>query len=63
VALLLWQLVSGVSNVVLGWPLVAALMHSAGAAGFVLVFTLLACRLQAQPQSARALQPQLEARA
>jgi heme a synthase len=38
VLLLLAQLVSGLSNVVLGWPLVAALGHSAGAAA--LVFTL-----------------------
>ena len=30
--LLLWQTASGLSNVVLGWPIVAALAHSAGAA-------------------------------
>ena len=36
-ALLLWQLASGLSNVVLGWPLAAALGHSAGAAGLVMV--------------------------
>ena len=43
-ALLLAQLVSGLSNVVLGWPLVAALGHSAGAAGLVLVLALLLAR-------------------
>ncbi|TDP85756.1 cytochrome c oxidase assembly protein subunit 15 [Aquabacterium commune] len=32
VGLLLWQLTSGLSNVVLGWPLVAALAHTLGAA-------------------------------
>lgn len=32
-----WQLASGVSNVVLGWPLAAAVAHVAGAAGLVLV--------------------------
>ncbi len=43
---LLWlaQVASGLSNVVLGWPLVAALAHSAGAAGLVLVMTLLLAR-------------------
>lgn len=35
--LLLWQLVTGLSNVVLGWPLVAAVSHTGGAAGLVLV--------------------------
>ncbi len=42
--LLLGQVASGLSNVVLGWPLVAALAHSAGAAGLVLVLTLLLAR-------------------
>ncbi len=40
-ALLLAQVLSGLSNVVLGWPLLAALGHSAGAAGLVLVLALL----------------------
>jgi heme a synthase len=31
-----WQLASGLSNVVLGWPLIAALAHTAGAAGLVI---------------------------
>ena len=42
--LLLAQLASGLSNVVLGWPLVAALSHSAGAAGLVLLLALLLAR-------------------
>ena len=44
VALLAAQLISGLSNVVLGWPLAAALGHSAGAAGLVLVMSLLLTR-------------------
>ena len=50
-ALLAAQLASGLSNVVLGWPLVAALGHSAGAAGLVLVLSLLLAR-DARPASA-----------
>ena len=41
------QLVSGVSNVVLGWPLLAALLHSGGAAALVLVWTLIGARIGA----------------
>ncbi len=39
--LALWQLLSGASNVVLGWPMIAALAHVAGAAGLVVVLTVL----------------------
>ena len=42
--LLLAQVASGLSNVILGWPLVAALGHSAGAAALVLVMALLLAR-------------------
>ena len=42
--LVLLQVASGLSNVVLGWPLVAALGHSAGAAGLVLSLTMLWAR-------------------
>ena len=42
--LLLAQLASGLSNVVLGWPLFAALAHSAGAGALVLLLTLLLAR-------------------
>jgi cytochrome c oxidase assembly protein subunit 15 len=44
VLVLLAQLATGLSNVVLGWPLLAALAHSAGAAGLVLLMTLLLAR-------------------
>ncbi|MDP1651062.1 MAG: COX15/CtaA family protein [Rubrivivax sp.] len=42
--LTLAQVGSGLSNVVLGWPLAAALGHAAGAAGLVLLLTLLLAR-------------------
>lgn len=42
--LLLAQLLTGLGNVVLGWPLAAALGHSAGAAALVLTLSLLAAR-------------------
>jgi heme a synthase len=47
-ALLLWQLATGLSNVVLGWPLLAAVSHTGGAAGLVMVITgvLTAARAQ-----------------
>ena len=38
------QVGSGLSNVVLDWPIVAALAHSAGAAAMVLLLTLLVAR-------------------
>lgn len=44
-ALLLAQLATGVSNVVLGWPMVAALAHTGGAAGMVLMLTVLLARM------------------
>lgn len=37
--LALWQLLTGVSNVVLEWPLLAAVSHTGGAAGLVVVLT------------------------
>ncbi|MBK8071563.1 MAG: COX15/CtaA family protein [Ramlibacter sp.] len=37
--LALWQLATGVSNVVLGWPLLAAVSHTGGAAALVVVLT------------------------
>jgi cytochrome c oxidase assembly protein subunit 15 len=41
--LALWQLATGLSNVVLGWPLVAAVGHTGGAAALVLVLTWALC--------------------
>ena len=43
-ALALAQVASGLSNIVLGWPIVAALAHAAGAAALLLVLTLLLAR-------------------
>jgi cytochrome c oxidase assembly protein subunit 15 len=50
-ALVLLQLVTGVSNVVLGWPMLAAVSHTGGAAALVVVLTgaLFSCRRTAQP--------------
>jgi heme a synthase len=58
-ALLVLQVASGLSNVVLGWPLVAALGHSAGAAALVLLLALLWARSVASEPGLRvAGQPQ-----
>ena len=43
-ALTLLQVASGLSNVVLGWPLAAALLHSGGAAALVAVLSSLLAR-------------------
>ncbi|MES3014874.1 MAG: COX15/CtaA family protein, partial [Pseudomonadota bacterium] len=40
----LWQLASGLSNVVLGWPLVGAVAHTAGAAAWVTLLAMLLTR-------------------
>jgi heme a synthase len=37
--LVLWQFFTGVTNAVMGWPLFAALAHTAGAAGLVIALT------------------------
>ena len=39
-----WQTATGVGNVVLGWPLFAAVAHTGGAAALVVVLTLLIAR-------------------
>jgi cytochrome c oxidase assembly protein subunit 15 len=43
-ALALWQLASGLSNVVLGWPLIGAVAHTAGTAAWVTLLALLLTR-------------------
>jgi cytochrome c oxidase assembly protein subunit 15 len=43
-AVVVWQLLSGLSNVVLGWPLLAAVAHTGGAAALVVVLTMLLAR-------------------
>ena len=49
IGLLVLQLLSGLSNVVLDWPLLAALLHTAGAAGFVALLVGLVFRSRPQP--------------
>jgi cytochrome c oxidase assembly protein subunit 15 len=39
--LALLQLVTGMSNIILDWPLVAALLHTGGAAGLIVVLVRL----------------------
>jgi cytochrome c oxidase assembly protein subunit 15 len=41
--LALWQLGTGLANVVLGWPLLAAVSHTGGAAALVVVLTWALC--------------------
>ncbi len=50
-----WQLVSGLSNVVLEWPLVAAVAHTGGAAALVVLMTGLLARTRASTTPVRAL--------
>ena len=49
-----WQLASGVSNVVLDWPLVAAVAHTGGAAALTVILSLMLMRAH---QGARLLVP------
>ncbi|MDZ5456487.1 COX15/CtaA family protein [Azohydromonas lata] len=39
-----WQLASGVSNVVLGWPLLAAVGHTGGAAALIVILSMMLMR-------------------
>ena len=59
IALLVVQVGSGLSNVLLDWPLLAALLHTAGAAALVALLMALACRL---PTTQPIAQPALERR-
>ncbi len=54
-ALVAWQFLSGLSNVVLGWPLVAALAHTGGAAALVIVLSATIC--QSRSASSASLRP------
>jgi cytochrome c oxidase assembly protein subunit 15 len=49
-----WQAASGLGNVLLGWPLAAAVAHTAGAAVLVVVITVLLVRSATSPRAARA---------
>jgi heme a synthase len=50
----LWQLATGLSNVVLGWPLLAAVGHTAGAAALVVLMTMLLAQTCVRPEEERA---------
>jgi cytochrome c oxidase assembly protein subunit 15 len=52
--LALWQLATGLSNVVLGWPLAAAVAHTAGAGALVAVLTWALCASAGARVQARA---------
>lgn len=54
------QLATGLSNVVLGWPLLAAVLHTGGAAALVVVLTWALCDSRS---AARAASPALRAEA
>jgi cytochrome c oxidase assembly protein subunit 15 len=43
-AVAFWQLATGLGNVVLGWPLAAAVAHTGGAAALAVLLTVLAAR-------------------
>jgi heme a synthase len=51
-----WQLASGLSNVVLGWPIVAAMAHTAGAAALVTLLAVLLTQARTLSEPARAVQ-------
>ncbi|MFD1710047.1 heme A synthase [Ottowia sp. GY511] len=65
VALAVMQLVTGLSNVVLDWPLVAAVLHTGGAAALmtVLAWALCASRTAAQTRAVPATDLRREVRA
>ncbi len=56
-ALAAWQFASGLSNVVLGWPLLAALAHTGGAGAAIVLMTSLLARTRTQPTVVPALRP------
>jgi cytochrome c oxidase assembly protein subunit 15 len=49
---LLLQLLTGIANVVLGWPLFAAVLHNAGAAALVAILVLVNYRIRLIPLAA-----------
>lgn len=54
-AVAVWQLASGLGNVVLGWPIAVAVAHTGGAAALVLVLTWALCESRAAPAAASEL--------
>lgn len=57
--LALWQLFSGLANVVLDWPMLAAVAHTGGAAALVIVLTGALVATQSQPATSGASAPNL----
>ena len=55
--LALWQFATGLSNVVLDWPLVAAVAHTGGAAALVVALTWALRESRAAPAAARRVLP------
>ena len=51
--LVVLQIATGLSNVVLGWPLFAAVLHTGGAGAMVAVLVCLLASTAAQPQTSR----------
>jgi cytochrome c oxidase assembly protein subunit 15 len=62
-AIALWQLLSGLGNVVLGWPLAAALAHTGGAAALVTALAVVLTRAQSAPVRAASTAQGFAARA
>ena len=56
VALGLWQLATGVTNVVMDWPLAAAVAHTGGAAALVVLLTWTLCHARTVSEASRAQQ-------
>jgi cytochrome c oxidase assembly protein subunit 15 len=54
IGLALLQLATGLGNVLLGWPLIAALLHTGGAAALAVVLTWTLCESRPAPASAAA---------
>jgi len=52
-ALAAWQLATGLSNVVLGWPMAAALAHTGGAAALAACVAVVIVRLRRQRPAER----------
>ncbi|MBC7683414.1 MAG: COX15/CtaA family protein, partial [Ferruginibacter sp.] len=55
--LTLLQFATGLSNVVLGWPLLAAVAHTGGAAALVVVLTWTVCAQRMAPVTRLAISP------
>jgi cytochrome c oxidase assembly protein subunit 15 len=60
VTLLTVQLCTGIANVIFGWPLVAAVLHNAGAAALVATLVLVNYRLRLSPVSSRGIAPRIQ---